>query len=51
MPINLDIPADLAKRLKKGDYLALRDPEGVMLAALKVDELYKPDLKREALGR
>jgi sulfate adenylyltransferase len=48
MPICLDVPDDIAKSLKTGDHLALRDPEGVMLAVLTVSELYKPDLKEEA---
>ncbi len=36
MPITLDITQELAGKLSKGDVLALRDPEGVMLAALHV---------------
>lgn len=48
MPITLDIPEDLAGKLKQGDTLALRDPEGVMLAALRVEDIWKPDLKAEA---
>jgi sulfate adenylyltransferase len=48
MPICLDMPDDMAKNLKTGDHLALRDQEGVMLAVLTIDEKYKPDLKQEA---
>jgi sulfate adenylyltransferase len=48
MPITLDIPEDLAGKLGKGAPLALRDPEGVMLAALHVEDIWKPDLKAEA---
>ncbi len=48
MPINLDVSEDFAKSLKKGEMIALRDHEGVMLAALSVEEKYKPDLKKEA---
>jgi sulfate adenylyltransferase len=48
MPICLDVDDDLAKKLSPGDHLALRDPEGVMLAVLTVKEQYKPDLKKEA---
>ena len=39
IPILLDVPQELAEKLKKGGALALRDPEGVMLAALHVDEV------------
>lgn len=48
MPINLDVSEEFAGKLKKGQQVALRDPEGVMLAALTVDEIYKPDLGVEA---
>ncbi len=48
MPITLDVPEELAGKLKKGDMLALRDPEGVMLAALHVEDVWKPDLTAEA---
>jgi sulfate adenylyltransferase len=50
MPITLDISEELARQLKIGDYLALRDPEGVMLAALEISELYRPDREQEAAG-
>jgi sulfate adenylyltransferase len=39
MPITLDIPEELARGLGPGATLALRDPEGVMLAALHVEEV------------
>jgi len=48
MPINLDVDETFAKTLKTGQTIALRDPEGVMLAALTVREIYQPDLKAEA---
>ncbi len=48
MPVVLDVSADFAKRLKPGAALALRDPEGVMLAALHVEELWEPDRQKEA---
>jgi len=40
MPITLEIPEAVADRLSPGDPLALRDPEGVMLAVLYVDDLW-----------
>jgi sulfate adenylyltransferase len=48
MPITLDVTEELAGKLKTGDSLALRDAEGVMLAALHVEDLWQPDLRAEA---
>jgi len=48
MPITLDVTEELAGQLKVGGSLALRDPEGVMLARLAVEELYRPDPRAEA---
>ena len=48
IPITLDLPEELADKLGSRGSLALRDPEGVMLAALHVDEVWKPDLDVEA---
>ena len=50
MPITLDVPESVASGLKNGSMLALRDPEGVMLAALRVDDVYQPDREAEAKG-
>ncbi|HEX2222590.1 MAG TPA: bifunctional sulfate adenylyltransferase/adenylylsulfate kinase [Thermoanaerobaculia bacterium] len=49
IPITLDVPEDVARNLHPGrTALALRDPEGVMLAALHVEEVWQPDLKDTA---
>jgi len=48
MPINLAIDGDLAARLRKGERVALRDLEGVMLAVLTVQDVWEPDKEREA---
>jgi len=48
IPITLDVAEELAQRLAPGGMLALRDPEGVMLAALHVEDVWRPDLVREA---
>ena len=48
IPIVLDVTRELAATLKAGSMLALRDPEGVMLAALDVEELWEPDLQASA---
>jgi sulfate adenylyltransferase len=49
MPITLDVTEELAKSLKPGSSkIALRDPEGVMLAVLHVEDVWQPDRKAEA---
>jgi len=48
MPITLDIPASVAQQLVLGNRLALRDPEGFMLAVITVEELWQPDKTVEA---
>ena len=48
MPITLDVPEELAKKLDGGSRLALREPEGVMLAVLEVDDVWQPDRAAEA---
>ncbi len=48
VPITLDVPRELAAGLEPGQRLALRDPEGVMLAALCVTETWEPDREAEA---
>ena len=49
MPVTLDVAEEFAKSLKPGkSKIALRDPEGVMLAVLHVEEVWQPDRKAEA---
>ena len=48
MPVTLDVDDKLAARLGSGGSLALRDAEGVMLAVLHVDTIWRPDREREA---
>jgi len=48
MPITLDVTEEFAKGLKPGSKVALRDPEGVMLAVLNVEEVWQPDRQAEA---
>ena len=48
MPITLDVPESLASSLSAGSHLALRDEEGVMLAALEVEDVWRPDREAEA---
>jgi len=48
IPITLDVTSEMADGLEPGARLALRDPEGVMLAALTVEDVWEPDRGREA---
>jgi sulfate adenylyltransferase len=49
MPIVLDVSEDFKKSLKqKNRKIALRDPEGVILAVLHVEEVWRPDRNGEA---
>jgi len=49
MPITLDVSEEFAKSLTPGSSkVALRDPEGVMLAVLHVEEVWQPDRQAEA---
>jgi len=48
IPIMLDVSEELAKSLDDDSMLALRDAEGVMLAALNVEQIWQPDLMHEA---
>ncbi len=48
IPITLDVDEAWAEGLESGSTVALRDPEGVMLAALHVEEIWRPDRVQEA---
>ncbi len=49
IPITLDVTEQFAQTLKPGSSkIALRDPEGVMLAVLHVEDVWQPDRKAEA---
>lgn len=48
MPICLDVSQEFGDQLKKGTRIALRDPEGVLLATMDVEDVYTPDKAMEA---
>jgi len=48
MPITLDVSEAFAAERKPGDRVALRDPEGVLLAILSVSDCWQPDREAEA---
>lgn len=50
MPITLDVSHEFADGLTIGGRIALRDPEGVIIAVLEVSDVWMPDKQREAVG-
>lgn len=48
MPITLDVDEAFAAEVSAGEKLALRDPEGVLIAVMTVSDIYTPDKAREA---
>jgi len=48
LPITLDVTEEVAEQVKDGGVLALRDLEGVIIAALHVDDVWKLDRDAEA---
>lgn len=48
IPITLDVDEKFAKSLKRGEKIALRDQEGVILAVLDVGDVWKPNKQKEA---
>ncbi len=48
MPITLDVSEEFAAKAEPGTDIALRDPEGVILAILSVTDRWTPDKKHEA---
>jgi len=48
MPITLDVTQAFADEIKTGEEIALRDPEGVLIATMKIDDIWTPDRALEA---
>ena len=48
IPITLDVSREVAEGLEVGEPLALRDPEGVLMAVLTVGDVWEPDRTEEA---
>lgn len=48
IPIYLDVDEAFAQGVTKGQKIALRDAEGVLLATMEVSSIYRPDKKSEA---
>lgn len=50
IPITLDVTREFAGKLKMGAKIVLRDPEGIPLSLLMVDDIWEPDFRKEARG-
>ncbi|MCZ6500248.1 MAG: bifunctional sulfate adenylyltransferase/adenylylsulfate kinase [Gammaproteobacteria bacterium] len=48
IPITLDVSDQFAGDLKTGDEIALRDHEGVLIATMAIEDIWKADKKAEA---
>ena len=48
IPITLDVGKEFAQSLSKGERIALRDQEGIVLAVLEIGDVWQPDKKLEA---
>jgi sulfate adenylyltransferase len=48
MPVTLDVNEEFAGSVKPGEKVALRDPEGVLVAVLEIEDIYKPNKADEA---
>ena len=48
IPITLDVSEEFANELDSGSQIALRDPEGVLIATLTLEDKFQPDRTKEA---
>ena len=48
MPITLDVTEEFAETIAVGDTIVLRDPEGLVISALDIEDIWKADKTREA---
>ena len=48
IPITLDVTEEFASRLSEGACIALRHPEGMILAVMTVTDIWQPDRRDEA---
>lgn len=48
IPITLDVTEAFADSLESGEWIALRDHEGVAIATMEVQDIWKPDKLKEA---
>jgi sulfate adenylyltransferase len=48
IPVTLDVSAETVSAAKVSGWLALRDPEGAIVAAIHLTQVWQPDLRAEA---
>ncbi|MGH8243112.1 MAG: adenylyltransferase, partial [Steroidobacteraceae bacterium] len=48
IPVTLDVSVEFASRTSRGEHLALRDPEGVLIATMEVSDIWEPDKATES---
>ena len=48
MPVTLDVTVEFACDTSKGEHIALRDPEGVLIATMEVSDIWEPDKAEES---
>lgn len=48
IPVTLDVSESFAGDIEPGKCIALRDPEGVLVAVMDVEEIWHPDFRLEA---
>ncbi len=48
LPITLDVNQDFAKKIKKDQSISLRNKEGFCLATMRIEDIWSPDLNKEA---
>lgn len=50
IPVTLDVTEAFAARIEPGETIALRDPEGLLVALLEVGDVWRPEKTEEALA-
>ena len=50
MPVTLDVSEAFAAKIGQGKRIALRDSEGVLIATMDVESIYRPDRQAEAVA-
>ncbi len=48
IPVTLDVTVEFASRTSRGEHIALRDPEGVLIATMEVSDIWEPDKATES---
>ena len=49
IPINLDVNEEFSRKINLGDKVTLKDREGFSIAIIDIEDIWKPDLKKECM--